>query len=67
MGLTSFSMAPSAIPTARQVLAEADASQLRRVAAHVLRLSSVPDIERTLLTTLGGVSVGPVTSETRTL
>ncbi len=64
MGLTSFSMAPSAIPTARQVLAEADAAQLRRVAAHVLRLSSVPDIERYLLTTLGGVSVGPVTSDT---
>lgn len=63
IGLTSFSMAPSAIPTARQVLAEADASQLRRVAAHVLRLSSVPDIERYLLTTLGGVSVGSVTSD----
>jgi phosphotransferase system enzyme I (PtsI) len=63
MGLTSFSMAPLAIPTARQVLGEADATQLRRVAAHVLRLSSVPDIERYLLTTLGGVSVGSVTSE----
>lgn len=57
MGLTSFSMAPSAIPTARQVLLDADATELRRVAAHVLRLSSVPDIERYLLTTLGGVSV----------
>jgi phosphotransferase system enzyme I (PtsI) len=63
MGVTSFSMAPSAIPTARQVLTEADAVQLRRVAAHVLRLPTVPDIERYLLTTLGGVSVGSVTTD----
>jgi phosphotransferase system enzyme I (PtsI) len=56
MGLTSFSMAPSAIPTARQVLADAHAARLRRVASHVLRLPSVPDIERYLLTTLGGMS-----------
>lgn len=55
LGLSSFSMAPSAIPAARQILAEVNAGELRRVATHVLRLASVPEIENYLLKTLGGM------------
>ena len=61
LGLTSFSMAPSAIPAARQVLSEVNAGELRHVAAHVLRLASVPEIEDYLLKTLGGMD--PVRKE----
>jgi phosphoenolpyruvate-protein kinase (PTS system EI component) len=55
LGLTSFSMAPSAIPAARQVLTGVDAGELRRIATHVLRLATVPEIEEYLLKTLGGM------------
>ena len=62
LGLSSFSMAPSAIPAARQILAEVNAGELRRVATHVLRLASVPEIEQYLLETLGGMD--PARKET---
>jgi len=55
LGLRSFSMAPSAIPAARQVLTEVDAGELQRIATHVLRLATVPEIEEYLLKTLGGM------------
>lgn len=57
LGLTSFSMAPSAIPAARQVLLEVNAGELRKIAAHVLRLATVPEIEAHLLKTLGGMDL----------
>jgi phosphotransferase system enzyme I (PtsI) len=62
LGLTSFSMVPSAIPTARQVLSEVNAGELRRIAAHVLQLSSVSEIEAYLLKTLGRMN--PARKET---
>ncbi len=62
LGLTSFSMSPSAIPAARQILSEVNASELRRIAAHVLRLASVSEIEEYLLQTLGGMD--PAKKET---
>ena len=51
-GLTEFSMAPGAIPLARQVIERAHAGELRRVAAATLRLASVAEIEEYLLTAL---------------
>ena len=62
LGLTSFSMAPSAISAARQILAEVNARELRRIATHVLGLASVPEIEEYLLKTLGGMD--PARKET---
>ena len=56
LGLTAFSMAPSAIPAARQVLGDLRADELRRVAAHVMGLSSVAEIEQYLLARLGGLT-----------
>lgn len=58
LGLTSFSMAPSAISAARHVLAEVNAGALRRVASHTLQLASVPEIKDYLLRTLGGMARG---------
>ena len=58
LGLTSFSMAPSALAAARHVLAEINAGDLRRVASHVLGLPSVPEIKDYLLRTLGGIAKG---------
>ena len=53
LGLTEFSMTPAAIPVARQVLAQLSAVHMRRIAAHVLRLSSAAEIESYLMTALG--------------
>jgi phosphoenolpyruvate-protein phosphotransferase (PTS system enzyme I) len=52
-GLTEFSMTPAAIPVARQVLAQLSAAHMRRIAIHVLRLSSVDEIESYLMSALG--------------
>ncbi len=56
LGLTGFSMAPSAIPAARHAVRRLHAGELRRVAGRVLRLSSVPDIEACLNAALGPLS-----------
>jgi phosphotransferase system enzyme I (PtsI) len=58
MGLRSFSMAPSAIPAARQVLAELRSDELRRVASHVVGLTTASEIQTALLAAFGGL-VGP--------
>ncbi len=55
LGLTSFSMAPSAMAPARRALAGLRAEELRGIAAHVLRLSSAPEIETYLAARLGGL------------
>jgi phosphotransferase system enzyme I (PtsI) len=49
LGLTDFSMTPSAIAVARHVLSELRADDLRALARRVLRLPTVEDIERELL------------------
>ena len=48
MGLVQFSMTPTAIPIARQVVQEMDARELRRVAASALQFETAPEIEHYL-------------------
>jgi phosphoenolpyruvate-protein phosphotransferase (PTS system enzyme I) len=48
MGLVQFSMTPSAIPVARQVIRELDSRELRSVAARALKLDTAPEIEQLL-------------------
>jgi phosphotransferase system enzyme I (PtsI) len=49
LGLTEFSMTPGAIPVAKEVLAELRFDELRTLARRILRLPTVDDIERELL------------------
>ncbi len=49
LGLTEFSMTPGAIPVAKEVLAELRSDELRRLAQRILRLPTVEEIERELL------------------
>lgn len=53
MGLTAFSMAPSAVPAAREVLGRIHAAELRRVAAGVMGLTGAAEIRKALVTALG--------------
>ncbi|HEY7290579.1 MAG TPA: phosphoenolpyruvate--protein phosphotransferase [Vicinamibacterales bacterium] len=55
LGLTEFSMTPGAIPVAKQALAEAQAHDLRALARRVLRLNTIDDIERELLSAVGAL------------
>ena len=48
MGLVQFSMTPTAIPIARQVIQEMDARELRLVAARALKFETAPEIEQFL-------------------
>ena len=48
LGLADFSMSPGAIPAARSVVGGLRADDARRLAARVLRLATVDDIERCL-------------------
>jgi phosphotransferase system enzyme I (PtsI) len=56
-GLRDFSMAPSAIGLATEVLAGIRTDDMRRLARRVIRLPSVADIEQELLATLGRLSL----------
>jgi phosphotransferase system enzyme I (PtsI) len=47
-GLTEFSMTPGAVPMARRVVRETNVGQMARIAARVLTLGTVDDIERFL-------------------
>ena len=53
-GLTEFSMTPGALAMARRVVQETDAAAMRRIAAHVLRLSTVDEIEQFLHESFAG-------------
>ena len=44
-GLTEFSMTPGALPMARAVVAETHAGDMARIAARVLTLGTVEEIE----------------------
>lgn len=55
LGLTEFSMSPSAIPVAKQVIRQVRAADMRRVAQRVLRMATVQEIERHLLASLGEI------------
>ncbi len=48
LGLTEFSMTPAAIPVVKQVVQDLHASEMRRVASHVLRLATSSEIEQYL-------------------
>ncbi|HOC17387.1 MAG TPA: phosphoenolpyruvate--protein phosphotransferase [Vicinamibacterales bacterium] len=48
LGLTDFSMSPSAIPAARDVIRATSASDARRLAGRVLRLGTTAEIEQCL-------------------
>jgi phosphotransferase system enzyme I (PtsI) len=56
-GLTEFSMTPGALPMARHVIEEAHAWEMARIAARVLTLGTVEEIEQYLLETFGRHSV----------
>ena len=52
-GLTEFSMTPGALQMARRVVLETSAGEMARVAARVLTLGTVDEIERVLLDAFG--------------
>lgn len=52
-GLTEFSMTPGAIEIARRVIQETSAGEMARIAARVLTLGTVDDIEQFLFGTFG--------------
>jgi phosphotransferase system enzyme I (PtsI) len=52
-GLRQFSMTPGALPVARRVVRETNASEMARVAARVMTLGTVEEIERTILEAFG--------------
>jgi phosphoenolpyruvate-protein phosphotransferase (PTS system enzyme I) len=58
LGLTEFSMTPSAIPTARQMLAEIRTEDFRALIRRIIGLPTAQDIERELEAALGGLVVG---------
>jgi len=55
-GLTEFSMTPDAITIARRVVHETSAGEMARIAARVMTLGTVDDIERFLLESFGHLS-----------
>ena len=57
LGLTDFSMTPGAIPIAKQVLAELRSDDLRALARRILKLATIDDIERVLLTALSRLTL----------
>jgi phosphotransferase system enzyme I (PtsI) len=52
-GLTEFSMTPGALPMARRVIEDARAADMARIAARVLTLGTVDEIEQYLIDTFG--------------
>ena len=57
LGLTEFSMTPAAIPIVRQVVLELNAADARRLAGHVLRLSTAAEIEQYLFDALAASAI----------
>ncbi len=57
-GLREFSMTPGALPMARRVIRETSARQMVRIAARVLTLGTVEEIERFLEETIAKNEVG---------
>jgi len=55
LGLTDFSMTPSAIPTARQMLGEIRTEDFRALVRRIISLPTAQDIERELEAALGGL------------
>jgi phosphotransferase system enzyme I (PtsI) len=57
-GLTEFSMTPGALPIARRVIQDTSAGEMARIAARVLTLGTVDEIERFLLQSFGTPAEG---------
>jgi phosphotransferase system enzyme I (PtsI) len=57
-GLTEFSMTPGALAMARRVVEETSASHMARIAAHVMTLGTVDEIERFLHETFDSKGAG---------
>ena len=57
LGLTEFSMTPGAIPVAKQVFSELRSDELRALARRILKLATIDEIERALLTALGRLTL----------
>jgi len=55
LGLTDFSMTPAAIATARQVLSEIRAEDVRALARRIVRLPTAQDVARELEAALEGM------------
>lgn len=53
LGLTEFSMTPGAIPVAKHVLAEIQASEMKQLARRVRRMATIEEIEQELVGALG--------------
>ncbi|HEV3061609.1 MAG TPA: phosphoenolpyruvate--protein phosphotransferase [Vicinamibacterales bacterium] len=53
LGLTEFSMTPGAIPVAKQVLRDVRSDDLHAMARRIMRLATIDEIERELLTAVG--------------
>ena len=63
-GITEFSMTPGALPMARRVALDTHAGDMARIAARVLTLGTVEDIERSLLDAFGRAGIArTVTTE----
>jgi phosphotransferase system enzyme I (PtsI) len=52
-GLTEFSMTPGALPMARRVIQDTSAGEMARIAARVMTLGTVDEIEQCLLESFG--------------
>ena len=52
-GLTEFSMTPGALPMARRVIRDTSAGEMARIAARVLTLGTVDEIEEFLFVSFG--------------
>jgi phosphotransferase system enzyme I (PtsI) len=57
LGLREFSMTPGAIPTAKRVLAEMRADEMKALGRRVLRLSTIEEIEQELRDALGRLAL----------
>ena len=59
LGFTAFSMTPTAIPIARQVIGEITAADARRIAREALTLPTAAEIEQRLFDALATANLGP--------
>jgi phosphotransferase system enzyme I (PtsI) len=62
-GITEFSMTPGALPMARRVAQDTHAGDMARIAARVLTLGTVEEIEQSLLDAFGRAGI-PITVTT---
>ncbi|MGD9904648.1 MAG: phosphoenolpyruvate--protein phosphotransferase [Vicinamibacterales bacterium] len=59
LGFTAFSMTATALPVARQVIADLTAVEARRIAREALALPTAADVEQHLFDALAAANLGP--------